>query len=177
KRKLHASSCLDALSQDVEELSEALQKCNAFDVLNALADSLRSTPLPRLKVLGEVFTPLLEADRGAKHCVRCHRVFVEADNSSESCAVKHGALEHRSRGDRRLRCCGKPLSGECLDGEDLVCCRLTHTTNPAVVRYFDQGGAEESEDEANPGYWGTNNNIRTCDELKCGWMKSEPDSE
>ncbi|KAG8739220.1 hypothetical protein FRC10_005877 [Ceratobasidium sp. 414] len=69
-------------SDDVKDLKEYLQQCDTPFFIKSLCKSLDDFPPETIQMLAQVLDPILEVAITLQHCVRCHKLFSEADNTT-----------------------------------------------------------------------------------------------
>ncbi|KAF8605086.1 hypothetical protein BDV93DRAFT_72764 [Ceratobasidium sp. AG-I] len=158
---------------------------NAFQTFLA---SLESATPEQARIVSSLLRPFLLSFAEPLHCVRCHKDYVEAENSNEACEIKHMGTEEvddeddeddedygvrrvpYGMGIQKMRyiCCDEEFEyGE--EDKNEICCTERHTTNTDEVEYTLEGEFEDN--------W-----VVTCEESGCvtdseSETETETDSE
>jgi hypothetical protein len=177
------------VSVDVKSLQKALERCDAPALVQALSESLSKATPGTVRMVKELITPLLEADANPKHCVRCHKIYLEAENTRESCVIRCGEPEETNIPDdeydghmMRYPCCGElepEALVEGLDDDDVQeCFRTRHTTDQSSVQYYMKYSSQSDRANKEKGidYRGKNSRIRTCMMMGCWEEESDLDA-
>lgn len=133
----------------------------------ALVAAVPNTSESQLKMLSEVLAPLAKTASVKKHCVRCHKTFLENQNHPKACTIEHaeGDCERTRTGDDAmtvtLYCCGLKYDSD-DNPPTKFCIAAPHTIEPSEVEYYD-----EDEDGDSVG----NENVVTCEENGCAIKK------
>ncbi|KAG8684702.1 hypothetical protein FRC09_015222 [Ceratobasidium sp. 395] len=174
-------------SNDTQLLLQIINKSEESKLRSALASSVNAASPSDLQAIKRYLGPLVTWSRNPRHCVRCHESYIEGENASDSCQIRHEKAEYC--GDNvsdnypydeeesynsdneycermRYRCCGKRWREGKEEELDGVCVQEYHTTDPAKVYYF-RDPSEEEEDDWFLKWRIQNRRVVTCEQNGC----------
>ncbi|KAG9089899.1 hypothetical protein FS749_000963 [Ceratobasidium sp. UAMH 11750] len=166
-------------SNDLKLLKKSLNRCNPPFFIRSLCKSLDDFSPETLQTLAQALDPVLEIAATLQHCVRCHKLFSEAGNTGQSCAVPCNI--NFSDWDAcpifpfKFDCCDRKwtkdkLKDHIASGQGLVCYAAEHTIDPTSVKYHYLPLGHKREKGIN--YRGDNRSVRTCKIMECRKTKS-----
>jgi hypothetical protein len=144
-------------SLDVQLLTRIISKAGELELRQTLASSLATAASADVDALKRLLGPLVSATLNPLHCVRCHKSYVEQENTYRSCEIAHeepdylddsGSSDYPcsepdsedSRGDShemmRYPCCGERIREDEADRRRAPCVSTKHTTDPRHVEYY-----------------------------------------
>ncbi|KAG9076449.1 hypothetical protein FS749_011782, partial [Ceratobasidium sp. UAMH 11750] len=178
-------------SDDAQLLLRIINKSDESYLRQVLASSVDTASPSDLQAIKRFLGPLVTWARNPRHCVRCHELYIEGENSPSSCQIPHEegvycgsnvsdnypydeaeSVNSQNEYCERMRypCCGKRWR----EGEDIewgeICVQERHTTDPTMVHYFVSPSEEGSDDGSldwDVQWQNRNPNVITCEEKGC----------
>ncbi|KAG8783741.1 hypothetical protein FRC12_019399 [Ceratobasidium sp. 428] len=153
------------LSTDAQLLTRIVTKAGEEDLRQTLVSSIATAAPSQLEALKVLLDPLVTATLNPLHCVRCHKPYVEQENTWRSCNIPHEQAIMLDDDDKssdypcsepsaydeygkwyelmQYPCCGERIRETKVDDQEELpvpkrepCVSTKHTSDPGQVEYY-----------------------------------------
>ncbi|KAG9122819.1 hypothetical protein FRC07_000636 [Ceratobasidium sp. 392] len=175
-------------AQDYDLLHKIIAKSDHSALRKALTASVDSASPSELQAFKKFLGPLVAWARNPRHCVRCHKSYIEGENNEQACQIRHDkdvycgenvsddypyseteTVNSDNEYCERMRypCCGERWRPNNLKTEpSQICLQARHTADPTKVHYYWNEAVDRWADREIR-YSNKNSNVIPCEENGC----------